>query len=505
MYNFYCFFVSYQILNYNIHFILLLVIISFIINNILSFYVKNTYKYLTFCIKLFNILSLGVSLLLQIIILIYFFFILQFKINNIFTLFNFQTSDIYLNLPLYSNHIMFNFMKFKVDFFALLMIFLAIIVGFFSLITLEQQFFSKNIKMVYICNLLVIIIYIFCLIDNYFIFFLMYELLLIPSFLFVYLTSTYKKGILAAQYFLIWTQIGSLFVLIAIIYIYTLTSNSNFSFLKNITLTRYEAWYLYFLIFLGFGFKVPVWPFHYWITKTHVEAPAGFSIFLSGFLVKTAVYGFYKLSSVMFFNVSTLFFSIFPIIGVIDSSFKMWGQIDLKKLVAYCTIQEMSLLYLVFVWGDSYCIAGGFLLCLTHSFLSPLMFFLVDCVQKRYKSRLITEVSGVINRTPNLGIMIIIMVVLYSGIPFSLKFLSEIYIFSGLLEAMPMTFFFLIFSANFIGLIGFSKIWFNLIFGYSNKLDKYLIIDLNSKELLVSSICIFFSFSLIFVSNINYF
>lgn len=80
-----------------------------------------------------------------------------------------------------------------------------------------------------------------------------------------------------------------------------------------------------------------------------MEAPAGFSIFLSGFLVKSAVYGFYRLSNVLGGDLNTTFFSILPILGVLDSSLKMWGQIDLKKLVAYCTIQEMSLLYLVFV------------------------------------------------------------------------------------------------------------------------------------------------------------
>ena len=384
------------------------------------------------------------------------------------------------------------------------MVFLAIVVGFMSLITLDQQFFAKNNKMVFICNFLILVIYVYCLVDNYFVFFLMYEMLLIPSFIFVYITSNYKKGIQASQYFLIWTQIGSILVLIAIIYMYSVSGYKNFSLLKNFFFTKNESWYLYFLIFLGFGFKVPVWPFHYWITKTHVEAPAGFSIFLSGFLVKTAVYGFYKLSACTFFNVNTFFFSLFPILGVIDSSFKMWGQVDLKKLVAYCTIQEMSLLYLVFVWGDSYGIIGGFLLCLTHSFLSPLMFFLVDCVQKRYKSRLITEVSGVISRTPNLGISIIFMIVIYSGIPFSLKFLSELYIFSGLLETAPISFFFLIFSANFIGLIGFSKVWFNLIFGYNPKLDKYTIVDLNVKEFLIIFTNIFFSFFLTLLTNANF-
>jgi NADH:ubiquinone oxidoreductase subunit 4 (subunit M) len=117
----------------------------------------------------------------------------------------------------------------------------------------------------------------------------------------------------------------------------------------------------------------------------------------------------------------------------------------------------MSLLYLVFIWGDTVCFIGGVLLCITHSLLSSLMFFLVDCIQRRYKTRLISEISGIIHTTPNLGISLIFMVILYSGIPGSLKFSSEIYIYTGLFENSPLTSLILLFGSNFFGLIGFSK------------------------------------------------
>jgi NADH:ubiquinone oxidoreductase subunit 4 (subunit M) len=84
------------------------------------------------------------------------------------------------------------------------------------------------------------------------------------------------------------------------------------------------------------------------LTKTHVEAPAGFSMYLSGFLVKSAIFGFYKISNVLGGEISTYFFSTICIMGVVDASLKMWSQTDLKKLVAYGTIQEMNLIYLIF-------------------------------------------------------------------------------------------------------------------------------------------------------------
>lgn len=79
-----------------------------------------------------------------------------------------------------------------------------------------------------------------------------------------------------------------------------------------------------------------------------MEAPSGFSIYLSGFLVKSALYGFYKISNSFFGSINTSFFLMICLFGVIDSSLKMWGQTDLKKLVAYGTVQEMNIIFLVF-------------------------------------------------------------------------------------------------------------------------------------------------------------
>lgn len=391
---------------------------------------------------------------------------------------------------------------FSVEFFGYIFILLAYMVGIISFLCLDSQFYWKNMKFIFICSFLVLIIYLFTACSDFLLFFIFYESLLIPSFLFVYYTSQYRRGVQASLYFLIWTQVGSFLVLCSMAYMTICTGTTSFNSAKFFNFTKDEILFLYFLLFMGFGFKIPIWPFHYWLTKTHVEAPAGFSIFLSGFLVKSAVYGFYRLSNVLGGDLNTTFFSILPILGVLDSSLKMWGQIDLKKLVAYCTIQEMSLLYLVFVWGDSVGFIGGILLCVTHSLLSSLMFFLVDCIQKRYKTRLISEISGIIHTTPNLGISLIFMVILYAGIPGSLKFSSEIYIYTGLFENAPLSSLMLLFGSNFLGLVGFSKCWFNVIFGLNLKNQKNPKIDLTHKEFLIIFICVFFSFLFNFFLNL---
>ena len=163
----------------------------------------------------------------------------------------------------------------------------------------------------------------------------------------------------------------------------------------------------------------------------------------------------------------------------------------------------MNLIYLTLCWGDSYAIVGGILFCITHAALSTLMFFLVDCIQKRFNSRNLTEISGILQTTPNLGIIIIIMCILYAGLPNTLKFTCEFYIFSGLLETSIVFSAFVIFTANVIGLVGFSKCWFNVIFGINFKQSTIRIFDLSYKELYILGITCAFLFISTFL--VNYF
>ena len=498
MNNFYTNFLINFIFTNNLYFITSSVVISYFFFFFIRYkYVDNNFFFFLHLIKYFLLLTCFISMLIHSINFL--IFLRSIKFNLLFNIL--FESEGFQKINYYNNNVFFFNLNLNLDFFGMMFLALAFTVGLLSFLVLDQQFFLDNSKFIFICNLLILIIYIMVCTNNYFIFFVLYELLLIPSFIFVFITSGYKKGLQAAQYFLIWTQVGSFLVFLAFIYILVWTGSMTFLSLKYFYFSEESSKIIYNLLYIGFGFKIPIWPFHYWITKTHVEAPAGFSIFLSGFLVKSAVYGFYKMSLHISNDIITAGLSILPLTGVIDSSFKMWSQVDLKKLIAYCTIQEMSLLYLVFLWGDTFALPGGFMLCATHALLSSFMFFLVDCVQRRLKSRLVTEISGIMTILPNLGIIIIIMVVLYSGIPFSIKFTSELYIFNGFFEVSPISFMLTLFSANFFGLVNFSKIWFNSNYGLSLKNNKVIPLDLHVKDSNISFICLFFSFYWNFLTN----
>jgi NADH:ubiquinone oxidoreductase subunit 4 (subunit M) len=161
----------------------------------------------------------------------------------------------------------------------------------------------------------------------------------------------------------------------------------------------------------------------------------------------------------------------------------------------------MNLIFLVFCWGDTNAILGGILFSATHGALSSLMFYIVDCLQRRFNSRSVIEISGVLQTTPMLGTTIIIMCVLYSGLPGTLKFSCEFYIFCGLFEITPILTLLLFFVANVLGLIGFSKCWFDVVFGMSLKKHKTNPFDLNKKELFIIYSSILFLCVFLFFSN----
>lgn len=353
-----------------------------------------------------------------------------------------------------------------------------------------RTFFFKFFSLIFFFFFL-ILIYFFITETNYIMIFIYYELFLLPSFYLVYWVSPNRRSIVASIYFLTWTQTGSLCLLIVIIYIY-LTTNST----DLINLVNNQPIWINVLFFLGIGVKVPIWPLYYWLTKTHVEASSFFSIYLSGFLVKTAIYLFVFFYN--YFNTILLdsIFTIFIMMGVIDSSIKMWHQIDVKKLIAYTTVQEMNILFLPLFWNNDSTELLVSLFIITHCLLSTLLFFSVDILIKRFHTRTVTNIQGIIQVMPIFGMCMLITLLLFTGLPFTIKFFLEISIFNFLINMNLELTLLIIFVANWIGLLGFSKIWFNLLFGKPNN---QLVYDLTVREFIIYFI------SFIILIFLNYF
>ena len=175
----------------------------------------------------------------------------------------------------------------------------------------------------------------------------------------------------------------------------------------------------------------------------------------------------------------------FLVIGIVDAVFKLFYQIDLKKLVAYSTVVEMHWLTICVVSGQSNLMLASFCMLISHALLSTNSFLLVDAVARRFKSRLITEISGINFMCPKLFLAILLNTLIFLGFPGSIFFVSEFLFFSFMFDLFPLLTLFLLIFLYLLGPTFFLRSWMNLMFGFSNALSHKIPQDLNSREFLL--------------------
>lgn len=304
---------------------------------------------------------------------------------------------------------------------------------------------------------------------NLLIMFIGFECLFLPTLFFVYKHAYVQRSDKTLRVLLYWTLCGAFLVLSSLAYIFFKYKTLNFYQLSCLPFTDNENIILYGCLFLGFGVKVPVFPFHYWLTKIHVEAPAGFSIFLSGFLVKAAIYCFYYFNLIFQTTLSIQVVSTIAFLGVMESSIKMWNQTDFKKLIAFATIQEMNLILYLLINLSNSLNYSLILFILIHGWLSTLMFFLVDVVQKKTITRNIVSISGLAFSFPAVKFVIWLVIILFSGFPLTVKFTIEWQILASLASQSKYVMMFVFFVALVIGTVGFVKQMFIILYGLPAK------------------------------------
>ena len=316
------------------------------------------------------------------------------------------------------------------------------------------------------------------------IFFLSYEMLLIPSFFILYNFAKTRKCVEAAYLMFFWTQFGALFLIFGFLYLLVVSGSHSFEVISNTYLSTYELNFIFFCLLFGFGVKLPIWPFYGWLPKAHVEASTNFSIFLSGVLVKFAFFGFLK--CLITLQLEPTFYFVYPFlaIGITDAVFKLFYQIDLKKLVAYSTVVEMHWLTICVVSGQSSLMLASFCMLISHALLSTNSFLLVDAIGRRFKTRLITEINGVNFLCPKLFIISLVNLLIFLGFPGSIMFVAEILFFSFFFDLYPLLCLIFIVLLYFLAPTVFFRSWMNALFGSSVQLLRTVPLDLTSKELL---------------------
>ena len=320
----------------------------------------------------------------------------------------------------------------------------------------KQKKDNNNIKLYYFILILICFLNLMLFTtNNVYLYFFLYESIMLPSVLLTFLSSPNIRAKFISFYFLFWTQLGSFFFFVVTIYLFR---NGVSKFTDTPVFNKQTFFILSFFLFFGFGIKIPVFPFHFWLTKTHVEVNTTFSIFLSGILVKIAIIGFYKF--IFLFSINNFFYLSILLLGALDITIKLFFQVDYKKVIAYCTIFEMNLLTLIVFFSNYYNVNFLFLMCILHTIFSTIFFLINDFIYRRYNTRNIYSISSILNNSPILGYLIIISVLFFNGLPLTLKFNLELVFFLKLYNFNFFIFFF-IFFIQIIFLVSFSKI--NLI------------------------------------------
>lgn len=304
-------------------------------------------------------------------------------------------------------------------------IYLSIITVLLLIMILNRQIVRTSVKPTIVFLTFAVIIYFLIYTNSIFIFFLMYEVLLILTAAVVYFNSQNIRSKSITMYFIFWTQLSSFFLWLAVVCIYVNTGTYLFTNLSLQFCNDYTKTLIKYLLIISFSIKLPLWPFSFWLIKTHVEANTSFSIFLSGVLVKTALIGLIKFN-IFFVNTDcTLLFTL-TTLSIIFTTFAINTQIDFKKLIAYTTVQEMSLIVFFVLFNNYSNLNILIYFTLLHTFMSVMLFLLNDSIYIRFKTRKTKLCLGISTVTPKLNFILLTSWVLFISIPLSFKFIFEV-------------------------------------------------------------------------------
>jgi proton-translocating NADH-quinone oxidoreductase chain M len=326
----------------------------------------------------------------------------------------------------------------------------------------------------------------FCVLDLL-LFYIFFESVLIPMFLIVGIWGSRERKILAAYYFFLYTLLGSVLMLLSILYIYIQVGTTNYEVLLTFSFSKIEQKYLWFTFFLAFASKVPMIPVHLWLPEAHVEAPTAGSVILAGVLLKLGTYGFIRFSLPLFpyasFFFTPLVYTI-ALIGIVYTSFTAIRQTDFKRIIAYTSIAHMNLVILGIFSFNVIGIEGAILQSLSHGFVASALFLIIGVVYDRYKTRLVQYYGGLASVMPIYIFIFLFFTLANISFPGTSSFVGEFLILVGSFK-VNTTITFLGAISTVIG-AAYSLWLFNRI-SYGNLKTQYtnLFLDLSPREFIV--------------------
>ncbi len=276
---------------------------------------------------------------------------------------------------------------------------------------------------------------VFCSLDLV-VFYLFFEGGLIPMFLIIGIWGGPRRVYSAFKFFL-FTLLGSVFMLIAIISIYWMTGTTDVIQLYQLTIPEKYQYILWLAFFSSFAVKLPMWPVHTWLPDAHVEAPTAGSVILAAILLKMAGYGFIRFSIGLFPLASDYFTPLIyflSVVAIIYTSLVALMQDDMKKLIAYSSVAHMGFVTIGIFTLTKQGLEGSIIQMISHGLVSAALFLCVGVVYDRFHSRLISSYGGLVNIMPKYAFIFMIFTLAALGLPGTSGFVGEILILIGIFQ-----------------------------------------------------------------------
>lgn len=345
-----------------------------------------------------------------------------------------------------------------------------------------------------------LLIGVFCSVDAL-LFYVFWEAVLIPMFIIIGVWGGERRVYATIKFFL-YTFLGSVLMLVALIYLYSQAGTYSILDFHRLPLSLTEQILIFLAFLIAFAVKVPMWPVHTWLPDAHVEAPTGGSVILAAVLLKMGGYGFVRFSLPVAPDASQLLAGLMislSLIAVVYIGFVALVQKDMKKLIAYSSIAHMGFVTLGFfiawgildqtgsVVGISMGITGGMVQMVSHGLISGALFLCVGVLYDRLHSRQISDYGGVVNTMPVFAVFMVLFALANAGLPGTSGFVGE---FLVILASFKASFWYAFFAGTTLILGAAYTLWMvkRTIFGAVANEGVAALHDVNFRETVVLTV-----------------